>query len=62
MKDETRRADRSPEAVTDETGRRPSCFDAVSMGEVIGDHDLDKALALAARLEDQEIVRKLQRR
>lgn len=31
----------------------------VSMGDVVGSHDLDKALQLADRLEDEEIARKL---
>lgn len=34
----------------------------VSMGEVTGHFDLDKALQLADRLEDEEIARKLQLR
>ena len=62
MSDETRGAGRSPEAVVEETSRPPSRCEPVSMGDVVGDHDLDKALELAARLEDEEIVRKLQRR
>ncbi len=34
----------------------------VAMGEVTGGYDLDKALHLADRLEDEEIARKLQLR
>ena len=34
----------------------------VSMGGVVGDHNLDKAVQLAARLEDYEIARRLRMR
>ena len=58
-KDDCQHADRSIETVVDGTLRRPFDVEAVSMGDVVGDHDLDKALELAARLEDEEILRKL---
>ena len=38
---------------------RPYRLKPVSMGQPIGGHDLDKSLALAGRLEDGELVRKL---
>ncbi len=48
--------DRIAETVT------PYDLTPVSMGEVVGPYDLDKALELAERLEDEEIARKLQLR
>ena len=67
MKDETRRTARSSGAVLEEASRagvarRPPRIEAVSMGGVVGDHDLNKALELATRLEDEEIVRRLRAR
>ena len=62
MKDETPHADGLAGAVVEGALRRPRRFETVSMGEVVGEYDLDKALELAARLEDEEIVRKLRRR
>ena len=38
---------------------RPYRLKPVSMGEVTGPHDLDKALQLAGHLEDEELARKL---
>jgi hypothetical protein len=38
---------------------RPYRLKTVSMGHVAGDFNLDKALALADALEDEELVRKL---
>ena len=74
LKDEAHRTGRSFKAVVNETlraglargratpaGRRYR-LEPVSMGEVVGGHDLDRALQLAARLEDEEIGRKLQQR
>ena len=49
------------EPVSMGVARRPTRIEALPMGQVVGEHDLDKALALAARLEDDEIVRRLQR-
>ena len=40
---------------------RPYQLEPVAMGDVIGPHDLDKALQLADRLEDEETARALQR-
>lgn len=37
-------------------------LEPVAMGDVVGPYDLDKALQLADRLEDEEIARKLQLR
>ena len=74
LRDEAHRTGRSFKAVVNETlraglarrgatrARRPYRLETVSMGEVIGGHDLDKALELAARLEDEEIVRELRQR
>lgn len=42
--------------------RRPYRLKPVAMGEVVGPYDLDKALQLADRLEDEELARKLQLR
>ena len=41
---------------------RPHRLKPVAMGEVVGPYDLDKALLLADRIEDEEIARKLQLR
>lgn len=41
---------------------KPYRLNPVAMGAVIGSHDLDKALALADRMEDEELARKLQLR
>ena len=41
---------------------RPYRLEPVAMGEVLGSFDLDKALGLADRLEDEEIARELQLR
>ncbi|MDE0458617.1 MAG: hypothetical protein OXI15_15085 [Chromatiales bacterium] len=38
---------------------RPYRLEPVAMGEVTGPYDLDKALQLADRLEDEETSRKL---
>ena len=38
---------------------RPYRMKPVSMGEVTGPYDLDKALQLADHLEDEELVRKI---
>ena len=38
---------------------RPYRLEPVAMGEVMGPYDLDKALQLADRLEDEETSRKL---
>ncbi len=71
LREEAHRTGKSFKAVVNETlragiararvppaGRRYR-LEPVSMGEVVGGHDLDKALQLAERLEDEEIVRKL---
>ena len=42
--------------------RRPYRLKPVAMGAVVGPYDLDKALELADRFEDDEIARKLQLR
>lgn len=39
---------------------RPYRLEPVAMGDVVGPHDLDKALHLADRIEDEEIARDLQ--
>ena len=44
------------------TRRKPYRLKPVSLGAVVGSCDLDKALRLADRLEDEEIARKLQLR
>ena len=44
------------------THRKPYRLEPVALGAVVGPHDLDKALRLADRLEDEEIARKLQLR
>lgn len=44
------------------TRRKPYRLEPVSLGAVVGPYDLDKALQLADRLEDEEIARKLQLR
>ena len=74
LRDEAHRTGRSFKAVVNETlraglarrgtprARRPYRLEPVSLGEVIGGHNLDRALDLAARLEDEEIMRKLQQR
>ena len=74
LKEEAHRSGKSFKAVVNETlraglarGRLPPParryrLEPVSMGEVVGDYNLDKALQLAARLEDEEIVRELQQR
>ena len=71
LREEAHRTGKSFKAVVNETlraglvrGRRPPVrrkyrLEAVSMGAVVGDYNLDKALQLAARLEDDEIVRGL---
>ena len=41
---------------------RPYCLEPVAMGAVDDRYDLDKALQLADRLEDEEIARKLKLR
>ena len=41
---------------------KPYRMTPVSMGDVVGPYDLDKALQLADHLEDGEIVRKLELR
>ena len=41
---------------------RPYRIKPVAMGDVIGPHDLDKALQLSDHLEDEELVRKLMMR
>ena len=41
---------------------RPYRLEPAAMGEVVGPFDLDKALRLADRLEDEEIARELQLR
>ena len=41
---------------------RPYRLKSVPMGEVVGPYNLDKALLLADRIEDEEIARKLQLR
>lgn len=41
---------------------RPYRMEAASLGEVVGPYNLDKALSLSDRLEDEEIGRKLQLR
>ena len=41
---------------------RPYRLEPVSMGDVAGPHDLDKALQLGDRLEDEEMARELQPR
>lgn len=41
---------------------KPYRLKPVAMGEVIGRYNLDKALALADRIEDEEVARKLQLR
>ena len=41
---------------------RPYRIRPVSMGQVAGPYNLDKALLLADRIEDEEIARKLQMR
>ena len=48
--------DRIADAVT------PYRLNPVSMGDVVGPYDLNKALQLADRLEDEEIARKLDHR
>ena len=42
--------------------RQPYNLSPVSMGDIIGPYDLDKALQLADRIEDEEIARKLELR
>ena len=44
------------------TRRKPYRLKPVALGPVVGPYDLDKALQLADRLEDEEIARKLQLR
>lgn len=44
------------------TRRKPYRLKPVSLGAVVGPYDLDKALQIADRLEDEEIVRKLELR
>ena len=44
------------------TRRKPYRLEPVALGAVVGPCDLDKALQLADRLEDEEIARKLQLR
>lgn len=44
------------------TRRKPYRLKPVALGAVVGPYDLDKALQLADRLEDEEIARKLQLR
>ena len=44
------------------TRRKQYRLKPVSLGAVVGPYDLDKALQLADRLEDEEIVRKLELR
>lgn len=41
---------------------RPYRTNPVSMGDVVGPYDLDRALQLADRLENEEVARKLQLR
>ncbi len=41
---------------------KPYRLKPVAMGDVVGPYDLDKALQLADRFEDEEIARKLQLR
>lgn len=41
---------------------KPYRLTPVSMGDVVGPYDLDKALQLADRLDDQELARKLELR
>lgn len=41
---------------------KPYRMKPVSLGEVVGPYDIDKALLLADRIEDEEIARKLQMR
>jgi hypothetical protein len=71
LKDAAHRSNKSFKEVVNETLRaglaakgapgaaRPYRLSTVSMGHVAGDFDLDKALALADALEDEELVRKL---
>lgn len=71
LKDAAHRSNKSFKEVVNETLRaglaakrgpgvaRPYRLSAVSMGHVAGDFNLDKALALADALEDEELVRKL---
>lgn len=44
------------------TPRKPYRLKPVAMGAVVGPYDLDKALQVADRFEDEEIARKLQLR
>ena len=44
------------------TRRKPYRLEPVALGAVVGPYDLDKALQLADRFEDEEIARKLQLR
>lgn len=44
------------------TRGKPYRLEPVALGAVVGPYDLDKALQLADRLEDEEIARKLQLR
>lgn len=73
LKDLAHRTGRSFKEVVNETLRsglrnsrsvepKPYRLEPASMGEVRGDFDLHKALELAAKLEDEEINRKLQLR
>ena len=41
---------------------QPFDFEPASLGEVIGPYNLDKATQLAADLEDQELIRKMELR
>ena len=74
LKEEAHRSCKSFKVIVNETlrmglahgrngSRRPPYrLKPVAMGEVVGGYDLDKALQLAAHLEDEEIARKLQQR
>ena len=44
------------------TRRKPYRLEPVALGAVVGPYDLDKALQLADRFEDEEIAHKLQLR
>ena len=71
LKDAAHQSNRSFKEVVNETLRaglaakkvpgmaQPYRLEPVSLGHVAGDFNLDKALALADALEDEELVRKL---
>lgn len=54
---EAPRADEKNDRIA--SSRKPYRLKPVSLGAVVGPCDLDKALQLADRLEDEEIARKL---